>query len=185
MQKSTLIILTTCLLSAVGIGAYELGTHNPLNQSNPNPFQAEQSTVPPANMSSPFTPQTSPNGVAPVTTYGSNENSRSPLPMAGQPVGANPFEANREQTTTKTTATVSPVNLTPETPIAAVPPLPGGSNVEKTTTTETVRTTTGSAPHRAYVHRYVHHHRNDKVHVARAAKHTTMFALKLPSRMSF
>jgi len=184
MQKSTMIIVSTGLLLAAGAAAYELGTRTPATYQAPYSLQAEAPTNPlpsiepssnigSGSTSTVSTLQRTPNGTVAVNTV--------PLNPINGPVGGAP-------------------TLRAETPIAAVPPLPGSSYApntyrtntyeEKTVTpyeekTVTETTTTKVRPaHRVYVHRYARYRKNDKVHVVRAAKHTTMFALKLPGRMA-
>jgi len=161
MQKSTVIMLTTGLLLAAGVAAYELGSRAPASYQAPYSLQAEAPTNPLPSMGSGATStvstlQRTPNGTVPVNTV--------PLNQIGS-------------------STNAPPKLTAETPVAAVPPLPGNSYEERTTT-ETTTTKVAPAPHRAYVRHHVRYKRNDKVHVVRAAKHTTMFALKLPGRVA-
>lgn len=159
MQKSTIIILTSGLLLAAGVAAYELAAPKPaLSPSPPTvyPLQAE-TPVTPALPDSSSLPSGQP--AQPMSSLNSQTNFAAPGPTASQ------------------------TTLRAETPAAAVlPPVPGNSYVEQSKTTTTT-VTPAPAPHRVYVRRHVVYHRhNDKVHIARAVKHTTMFALKLPGR---
>jgi hypothetical protein len=159
MQKSTIIILTSGLLLAAGVAVYELAAPKPaLSPSPPTvyPLQAVAPTTPvlPDSSSLPSAQQTQP-----MSSINSQPNYAAPGPTASQ------------------------TTLRAETPrTAVVPPLPGNSYVEQSQTTTTTVTPV-PAPHRVYVRRHVVYHKHkDKVHIARAVKHTTMFALKLPGR---
>jgi hypothetical protein len=173
MQTRTVIILGTGVLLAAGVGAYELATRTPVTYQTPYSLQAETPTAAVGSLApgiKPIAVQTAPNTSVPVNTVPVNQvGSTGVLPSVSPEI---PVSG-------------TPPTLSPETPVSAVPPLPGNAYEEKTTT-ETTTTRVGPAPHRAYVHRhYAHYKRNDKVHVARAAKHTNEFALKLPGRLAF
>lgn len=117
------------------------------------------------------------------TTY-PTAHSVAPRPSASvaHQIGPDPFDDETPSyvnPVSSTTSKASPVF--PNIP-ANAQPIAQNSYVEKT---ETIKTATApTTTHYIYVHKRVKYHHGDKVHVARAAKHTTMFALKLPARMA-
>jgi Flp pilus assembly protein CpaB len=163
MQKSTIIILTSGLLLAAGVAAYELAAPKPALSPSPQ-------TVYPMQAEAPATP---------VLPNSSSLPSGQPTQQPMQPMSS----LNSQPSYPAPGPTASQTTLRAETPTTAVvPPLPGNSYVEQSQTTTTT-VTPAPAPHRVYVRRHVVYHRhNDKVHIGRAVKHTTMFALKLPGR---
>src|SRR5271163_811324 len=176
MQKSALIILIVALGTVASIGAYELYAHRASTDVSSYPPQGEPGVTP---AQSGYLNQ--PSSGAPASNE-SNGTPSSSLPPQNQPFSVGqasptvsmpaPAYPNAEKiTTTTTTTTLSPGNLTPETPIAAVPVAPGTSYMERTTT-QTAATRVKPTVHRAYVHRRAHYKRHSKVHIGRAVKHT-------------
>jgi hypothetical protein len=179
MQKSTVIILSTCLLSAVGVGAYELGTHKPTSDLSTYSVHTQPAPLVPAtSYNQPAATPTALPGPIPTNRLTGS----STVPVYDPPLNTMPLQTSATRTATSTT-TAANTALSPETPMAVLPPVPGNQYAEQSTVTET-KTVNAPAPHRVYVHHYTRYRRHDKVHVARAVKHTGMFALKLPGRMS-
>lgn len=180
MQKSTVIIISTCLLSAVGVGAYELGAHKPSSElSTTYSVQTQPApTTVPATAAVPPAATAIPDPV-PSNRLTGNTN----VPAYDPTLNTMPVQTAATRTTTSTTTNANTAPLSAETPMAALPPVPGNQYAQESTVTQT-KTVIAPAPHRAYVHHYTSYRRHDKVHVGRAVKHTGMFALKLPGRMS-
>jgi hypothetical protein len=191
MQKTTSIIATTTLAMATCICAFELGTHKTAlstnSSTNPSPYSVPAQTEPAAP---PLVPQTASGpqlNTAPELGAVPNDTVPSAQNLASQPklIAQAPAFSPRQAYVRKTVTTTTEPELMPEEPVAALPPPYGSTYIEKrTTTTETI----SPAPHQVYVQRRVvykkYYKRNDKVHVGRAVKHTTMFALKFPGRVA-
>jgi hypothetical protein len=185
MHKSG-VILTVLGLGSImaGIGAYELGIHRGSADSSYTP-QTEG-----ASPSSAYVPQTFDGAPASIPSNGTASPGQPLLNQSGgqmdkdgkligmAPVAA-PSDGSGEKITTNMT-TGSSQNTIPQT-VGAVPTVPGNSYMQQATT-ETTTTSAKPKIHRAYVRSSAHHKRHDKVHLGRAVKHTTEFALKLPGR---
>lgn len=191
-----------CMALIVGIGAYELNQNR--NQSvtttktvtesvpvSPTPVLGSQGG--PAAMQT--TPTTTVIPVAPSnqvtqtrvqpergsaaqSNYGANNAS---LPYAAQSpayVPAAPYPSGASVQLQQQRALMAP-----PAPGSAVNTGPGGEVVTQRTTAY-VPAETSTSVHRVYVHKRVHHRqKSGNIHVARAVKHTVMFAVKMPGRL--
>jgi hypothetical protein len=177
MTRTVVIASALGLAALVGLGAYEF-TAQKNNEAfvPPSPQPALNAPLN-APMNTPLNaPLNSSNSALPPGSAGI---SSTPTSAPGYPI--NPSGVTETTTTTQTQSALPPgssANLMPLTPQAA--PTPESTYTEKTTTETYVRPT-----HTAYARHTIKYHKKDKIHVARAVKHTAEFAVKMPGRLTF
>ncbi len=192
-----------CLALIVGIGAYELNqnknqsvtTTRSVTESVPvSPSPVLGSRVAPAAMQPvpitaviPVAPTSRVTetvvqpvrGIAAPTPYPATNNTSAPyaaqspayVPTAPYAVGE-PSQLQPQQAMMAPTATETVVNTRP------------GSQVVTQRTTAYVPAETSTSVYRVYVHKRIQRHqKSGNIHVARAVKHTVMFAVKMPGRL--
>jgi hypothetical protein len=173
MSKVTITAAALSLALALGIGAYQAGKWNtpqalpdPSANSQPTPTQAyAPGTAAPLDAPPNYTGNMS----APTTAT-------VPAPMTGAMSAQRSEDIPPGQSTYLTREVPTAATVT-QTTATFVPPADAQTTVIE-------KKTVVYAPRTVYRHRLVaHHYKSDKVHVARAAKHATMFAAKLPERM--
>jgi hypothetical protein len=169
MLRTTKIALTAVVLASIaGCGSQKLGQGDRVNNEGQLPLTQQGAlpgSVPPPGASNPPA----------AVPLSSTTRAQMPNGLA-YPAGQPPVSRTTETTTlVKETPMVAPVGA--PTPVGT----PASSNITATETT-TRKTAYLPPPHHVY-RREVHYRKNDKIHVARATKHTIGFATKLPFRL--
>ena len=188
MSKIAISVVALSILAALGIGAYQTGglsgkqpLPDPYSNSQPAPAQASSQPVP----AQARVPDTLP--VAPPADSPPNYSTSLPTPTAAAqpPTSINTTTPARTgvlhsgQTSVLLPEYPKTASVTQSTTTVTEQGNPAG--VQKTTVTEKKSVVYN---HPVYARRIVHHRRkSDKVHVARAAKHLTLFTAKLPGRL--
>jgi hypothetical protein len=180
MSKVTITAAAISLVLALGIGAYQAGTWNH-QQALPDPSVSPQPTPAQAYVPGTVPPDSPPNYMgnmsAPATAI---------IPAPGTATATAPMSRAMPPQTSEDIPPGQSTYLTREVPTSATVTQSSATFVSPTDSQTTVvekKTVVENRP--VYRHRIVahHHYRSDKVHVARAAKHATMFAAKLPGRI--
>jgi hypothetical protein len=190
MSKVTITAAAVTLVLALGMGAYQVGKWNQpqalpdQSSAQPTPTQAyAPATVRPVDAPPNYTGNMPPPSTAIVPGQGSVSTMNGAVPPQRSediPPGQSTYLTREvptsDQVTQRTTTYVNPSGSERTTTYVN----PSGSE-----TTVIEKKTVVYEPHTVYRrHIVAHHHRkSDKVHVARAAKHATMFAAKLPGRI--
>lgn len=212
LTNNTKIALAAGLALCAGIGAFELGSSQqqpqPVASSGPvapepvavrpmSPTPSQPAMVAPttAVVTTPYAyppnkvvivrPVVSQNHnfvARPIATH-TTTTMREPVIYRTALIKETPMLAPKAQTTYSERKTVYNTTRTSYVPGAIVTPVPRTVVTPVAVTTQ--RTVYAPVPvHRIYTRTIVHYRRNDKIHVARAVKHTVMFALKLPGRLT-
>lgn len=202
MDKRAQIALATVVgVSALG-GFYWLGAKN---NATPVPVYPSATALPPIDQVVQNAPATPPVKTTTMTIStmpaGAPRDTVSLLPARNGLTAQTPT-VDKSTTTTQVTQSGQPGQMAyvgpsgnPSLPVTQpMQPGPGYESVQPgvingatpITGTQTTTTSTHTTVHTASTHQYhkVHkHHKQGNVHVARATKHTVMFAAKLPFRL--
>jgi hypothetical protein len=196
MDKRAVVAIATVVgVSALG-GFYWLGTKN---NAAPVPVYPSATALPPIDPTAPPVKATSTTTTVSTNPAGAPRDTVSLLPTQNGLSAQTPV-LDKSTTTTQVTQSGQPGQVTyvgpsgrPSLPVTPVQPetdvqtpQPGTAYVGKEVNSTQTTTTSTHTIHTASTHQYHKVHKHQKpgnVHVARATKHTVMFAAKLPFRL--
>jgi hypothetical protein len=200
-KRATIALATVVGVSALG-GFYWLGTRN---NATPVPVYPSATALPPIDQVVRDAPNAPPTSAKTTTTTVSANPGNAPRDTVSLLPGQNGLTAqtpiaDKTMTTTQVTQSGQPGSVAyvgpsgrpslPVTPLQPGPdaetPQPGTAYTAKEISGTQTTTTSTHTVHTASTHRYHKVHKHQKagnVHMARATKHTVMFAAKLPFRL--